>query len=93
MTQSRHLCAVAFAALCFAPLSLLHLGAARQSQATSPLPQKAATLEDFSWLAGRWEGHLGPMTAEQQWMTPRNGTMQGFFRLTDSEKTPKCCLL
>jgi len=51
------------------------------------------SLEDFSWLAGRWEGHLGPppaekqMTAEQQWMAPKNGTMQGFFRLTDAEKT------
>ena len=44
-------------------------------------------LEDFSWLAGRWEGQLGPMTAEQQWMAPKNGTMQGFFRLTDTEKT------
>ncbi len=44
-------------------------------------------LEDFSWLAGRWEGKLGPMTAEQQWMAPKNGTMQGFFRLTDTEKT------
>jgi len=33
-------------------------------------------LEDFSWLAGRWEGKLGPMTAEQQWMAPKNGTMQ-----------------
>ena len=44
-------------------------------------------LEDFSWLAGRWEGHLGPMTAEQQWMAPKNSTMQGFFRLTDAEKT------
>jgi len=28
-----------------------------------------------------------PMTAEQQWMAPRNGTMQGFFRLTDTERT------
>src|ERR1700674_1436181 len=45
------------------------------------------TLEDFSWLGGRWEGKLGPMTAEQQWMAPKNGTMQGFFRLTDTEKT------
>jgi len=44
-------------------------------------------IEDFSWLAGRWEGHLGPMTAEQQWMAPKNGMMQGFFRLTDAEKT------
>jgi hypothetical protein len=87
MIQSRRLCAVVFAAQCFALLSLPYLSAARQSQTTSPLPQKAVTLEDFSWLAGRWEGHLGPMTAEQQWMTPRNGTMQGFFRLTDSEKT------
>ena len=55
--------------------------------------QKAATLADFAWLAGRWEGKFGPsgsekqLTAEQQWMTPRNGTMQGMFRLTDNEKT------
>jgi len=55
--------------------------------------QKSATLADFAWLAGRWEGKLGvpgsdkQMTAEQEWMAPKNGTMQGFFRLTDAEKT------
>lgn len=55
--------------------------------------QKPATLADFAWLVGHWEGKLGTpgsdkqMTAEQQWMSPKNGTMQGFFRLTDSEKT------
>lgn len=55
--------------------------------------QKPATLADFAWLAGRWEGKLGlpgsdkQMTAEQEWMAPKNGTMQGFFRLTDNEKT------
>ena len=58
-----------------------------------PLQQKPATLADLAWLAGRWEGKLGApgpdkqMTAEQEWMAPKNGTMQGFFRLTDSEKT------
>ena len=55
--------------------------------------QKSATLADFAWLAGRWEGKLGfpgsdkQMTAELEWMAPKNGTMQGFFRLTDNEKT------
>jgi hypothetical protein len=55
--------------------------------------QKPATLADFAWLAGRWEGKLGApgsdkqMSAEQEWMAPKNGTMQGFFRLTDNEKT------
>jgi Domain of unknown function (DUF6265) len=93
MTQPRRSGAFVLAALCSVLLSLPRLSAARQSQTTSPSPQKAATLADFSWLAGRWEGKLGPppaekqMTAEQQWMAPRNGTMQGFFRLTDSEKT------
>jgi hypothetical protein len=93
MNQSRRSSAFVLAALCSVLLSLPHLRAARQSQTTSPSPQKAATLEDFSWLAGRWEGKLGPlpaekqMTAEQQWMAPRNGTMQGSFRLTDAEKT------
>jgi len=27
------------------------------------------------------------MTAEQEWMAPKNRTMEGFFRLTDAEKT------
>ena len=55
--------------------------------------QKPATLADFVWLAGRWEGKFSfpgsdkPLTAEQQWMAPKNGTIQGFFRLTDNEKT------
>ena len=55
--------------------------------------QKPATLADFEWLAGRWEGKLSfpgsakQLTAEQEWMAPKNGTMQGFFRLTDDEKT------
>jgi hypothetical protein len=55
--------------------------------------QKPVTLADFSWLAGRWEGKLGvpsspqQLSAEQEWMAPKNGTMQGFFRLTDAEKT------
>jgi len=87
MIQPRRLVALVLATLFPVLLNLPQLGAARQSQAASPSPQKAATLEDFSWLAGRWEGHLGPMTAEQQWMAPRNGTMQGFLRLTDAEKT------
>lgn len=62
-------------------------------QKTATPDGKAATLADFAWLAGRWEGKLGApgsdkqMTAEQEWMAPKNGTMQGFFRLTDNEKT------
>src|SRR5216684_4627018 len=57
------------------------------TQEATPSSRRQATLVDFSWLAGRWEGQLGPMTAEQDWMAPKNGTMQGFFRLTDPEKT------
>jgi hypothetical protein len=87
MAPSRRSGVFALASLCIVLLSLLYLSAARQSQATSQTPPKAAKLEDFSWLAGRWQGSLGPMTAEQEWMAPKNGTMQGFFRLTDSEKT------
>lgn len=67
--------------------------AQRETAAIVVTPQqKPATLADFAWLAGRWEGKLSfpgskQMTAEQEWMAPKNGTMQGFFRLTDDEKT------
>ena len=69
-----------------AVLSWPCLGSPRRQDAPSLTPHRA-TLADFSWLAGQWEGKLGPMTAEQAWMAPKNGTMQGFFRLTDAEKT------
>src|SRR5437867_1086537 len=85
-----------FAVILLAGLSIsavhVHSRAAQRETAhtaiitLAPETSKPA-LDDFSWLAGRWEGKLGPMTAEQQWMAPRNGTMQGFFRLTDTEKT------
>jgi hypothetical protein len=78
---------IVVAALCAVLLSVPLLSAAHQSQSTSPTPQKVATLADFSWLTGRWQGTLGPLTAEQEWMAPKNGTTQGFFRLTDNEKT------
>jgi hypothetical protein len=87
MTHSRRSGGIVFVALCSVLLSLPHPGAAHQAQSASPLAQKPATLADFSWLAGRWQGTLGPLTAEQEWMAPKNGTMQGFFRLTDNEKT------
>jgi len=92
MTRPRRLGIFVLAALCFVLLSLPHLGATQKESAHAAIiivtPEaNKSTLEGFSWLAGRWEGHLGPTTAEQQWMTPKNGTMQGFFRLTDAEKT------
>lgn len=45
------------------------------------------TLQDFAWLAGRWEGKIGDFTAEQIWMTPKNGAIAGMFRLTGGGKT------
>jgi hypothetical protein len=90
MPQPRRLSAFALAVLSSVFLSLPHLGAAQKENAHAAIiivtPEaNQSTLEDFSWPAGRWEGHLGPTTAEQQWMAPKNGTMQGFFRLTDAK--------
>ena len=56
-------------------------------------PQKLATLADFAWLTGRWEGPLRapgsdkPPLAEQEWMAPKHDTMQGMFRLSTDQKT------
>jgi hypothetical protein len=56
-------------------------------------PQKAPTLADFTWLTGHWEGPLQfpgsdkPLTAEQEWFAPSNGTMLGMFRLRSEQKT------
>ena len=55
--------------------------------------QKPATLADFAWLAGRWEGKLSfpgsdkPLIAEQEWFAPSAGTMLGMFHLYNDQKT------
>lgn len=46
-----------------------------------------ATLADFAWLEGRWQGTWGPRVAEQSWTSPKAGTMLGTFRLVEDEKT------
>jgi hypothetical protein len=54
---------------------------------TAPASQTPATLTDFAWLAGRWQGDWGPRIAEQEWMAPRAGLMVGTFRLVEDDKT------
>lgn len=47
--------------------------------ATEPSP--AATLKDFTWLAGQWTGTgLGGVT-DEMWSAPAGGAMMGTFRL------------
>ena len=59
-------------------------------QAATP---KSPTLADFAWLTGRWEGSIAfagydkPLTAEQEWMSAKNGTVLGMFRLSSDQKT------
>lgn len=58
------------------------------SAGTSAAPgQNPATLADFAWLAGRWQGDWGPRVAEQDWMAPKSGLMLGTFRLVEDDKT------
>ncbi|MGA9885172.1 MAG: DUF6265 family protein [Candidatus Acidiferrales bacterium] len=55
-----------------------------------PTPHLAvtkATLSQFSWLAGHWQGQWGPRLAQQVWMPPQSGVMVGIFQLSDNSKT------
>src|ERR1700686_3843125 len=42
------------------------------SPAPSAAPLPKATLADFAWLAGRWQGVWGPRIAQQVWMPPKS---------------------
>lgn len=55
---------------------------------SSPHPARTkATLSQFSWLAGHWQGEWGPRLAQQAWMPPHSGVMVGIFQLSDNSKT------
>jgi len=57
------------------------------ARAASPdSAQLKASIADFSWLEGRWQGTWGPRVAEQTWLAPKAGTMLGTFRLVENEK-------
>jgi hypothetical protein len=60
-------------------------GAAAESSA--PIDASTAKLSDFAWLEGRWRGEWGPRVAEQVWLSPKAGAMEGMFRLIESDKT------
>lgn len=58
-----------------------------QASATTPALALKTTLDDFAWLAGRWQGVWGPRIAQQAWMPPKAGVMLGTFQLVQDDKT------
>ena len=82
--------------LALAALACCSIALPSPAQETSPprapaTSQKAssppATLADFAWLAGSWQGELNGLQVDQHYMAPKNGLMLGDFRMTDKEKT------
>ncbi len=61
-----------------AAVAVAFLGAACAAQAQT---QPAATIEDASWLAGRWVGEGLGGQIEETWAPPSGGQMVGYFRL------------
>jgi hypothetical protein len=62
------------------------------NSATSPAnnsqkPPAKATLADFDWLAGHWQGSWGPRIAQVSWMPPKSGVMLGMLQITEDDKT------
>ena len=45
----------------------------------------AASVEDLGWMSGRWESVSGSRWVEEQWSSPRGGTMFGFSRTGEGE--------
>ena len=45
------------------------------------------TLDQLSWLEGRWHGEWGSRIADLTWLEPRAGEMAGLFRLIEGQKT------
>ncbi len=64
-----------------------------EDDTTTPIPpapaavQPKPTLNDFAWLAGRWQGAWGPRVAQQVWMPPKGGVMSGTFQEVENDST------
>jgi hypothetical protein len=60
---------------------------ASSEESTPTSNPSTANLADFAWLEGRWKGEWGPRIAEQVWLSPKAGVMEGMFRVLESDKT------
>jgi hypothetical protein len=61
--------------------------ASKSEEVSTTVAAPKATLADFAWLAGRWQGAWGPRVAQQVWTAPRAGVMMGTFQLAENDKT------
>ena len=43
--------------------------------------ESVATIDDFAWIAGHWQGEAMGGTFEETWNPPLGGTMIGMFKL------------
>ncbi len=47
--------------------------------------QKAVTIDDFGWIAGRWAGEAMGGQFEENWNPPSGGTMMGMFKFINDK--------
>jgi hypothetical protein len=62
---------------------LAGLSAVRAAAAGEPV---RASLDSFSWLAGRWRGDVSFGTIEEIWSPASEGVMMGMFRMINRGK-------
>jgi len=46
-----------------------------------------AKISDLAWMTGSWSGALGPMTLEENWIVPTDGSLASLVRMTGNGKT------
>jgi Domain of unknown function (DUF6265) len=54
--------------------------------ASADVPSPRATVQDLTWLAGRWTGAGLGGVCEEAWSDPEGGAMMGMFRLVRDGK-------
>ena len=59
---------------------------AQASQRVLTATAQHPTLDQFSWLEGRWRGEWGSRVADQTWLEPKASEIAGLFRVIEREK-------
>lgn len=54
--------------------------------ATSLLAADQPSTAGLAWIAGAWQGKLGPMSIDEIWTAPLEGNMTGMFRMMRASK-------
>lgn len=84
--RSRTRAAATYAAICACAICFVTATAASEAEEAAEA-ESAPSVSALAWMTGTWAGPAGAGELEENWTTPKAGSIQAMVRMTGDDKT------